>query len=118
MNFMKLFNLVRLFSILFLMISLTACQTTKNLFGIGDDIPETETLAVEPLYALGAAEIADANYDDAVEIFTRLIARFPYGPLTEQAQIDLSYALYKNGKYDEATSRHTPLQLILTMRIT
>ncbi len=104
MNFMKLFNLVRLFSILFLMISLTACQTTKNLFGIGDDIPETETLAVEPLYALGAAEIADADYEDAVEIFTRLIARFPYGPLTEQAQIDLAYALYKSGKYDEATS--------------
>ena len=104
MNSMKLFTPVRLFSILFLMVSLTACQTTKNLFGIGDKIPKTETLAVEPLYALGKAEIEDVDYDDAVVIFTRLIARFPYGPLTEQAQIDLAYALYKSGKFDEATS--------------
>lgn len=104
MNSMKLFTPVRLFSILFLLFSLSACQTTKNLFGISDDIPETEVLAVEPLYALGKAELEDADYDDAIEIFTRLIARFPYGPLTEQAQIDLAYAQFKLGKYDEATA--------------
>ena len=104
MNSMKLFTPVRLFSILCLLFSLSACQTTKNLFGISDDIPETEVLAVEPLYALGKAELEDADYDDAIEIFTRLIARFPYGPLTEQAQIDLAYAQFKLGKYDEATA--------------
>lgn len=107
MNFMKSFTPVRLFLILFLLSSLTACQTTKNFFGIGDSVPETETLAVEPLYALGKAELDDEDYDDAVTIFTRLIARFPYGPLTEQAQVDLAYAQFKNGKSEEATSTIT-----------
>jgi len=36
--------------------------------------------------------------------YKRLISRFPYGPYTEQAQLDLIYAQYKDGKFDDATS--------------
>lgn len=104
MNSMKLITPVRLFTLLFLLASLTACQTTKNFFGIDDKVAETETLAVEPLYALGKADLDDKDYEDAIIIFTRLIARFPYGPLTEQAQVDLAYAQFKSGKPEEAIS--------------
>ncbi|MBP6300262.1 MAG: outer membrane protein assembly factor BamD [Arenimonas sp.] len=104
MKSMKLITPVRLFTLLFLLASLTACQTTKNIFGIDDKVAETETLAVEPLYALGKADLDDKDYEDAIIIFTRLIARFPYGPLTEQAQVDLAYAQFKAGKSEEAIS--------------
>lgn len=104
MNSMKLLTPVRLFAILFLLANLSACQTTKDFFGIGNDVAETETLAVEPLYALGKEALDDKDYEDAATIFTRLIARFPYGPLTEQAQVDLAFAQFKWGKPEEAIS--------------
>src|SRR3546814_18083815 len=37
-------------------------------------------------------------------MYQRLIARFPFGPETEQAQLDLAYAQYKAGKPDAAVS--------------
>ena len=36
--------------------------------------------------------------------YERLIARFPFGPYTEQAQIELAYAQYKDDKPDDAYS--------------
>ena len=37
-------------------------------------------------------------------MFARLISRFPFGPYTEQSQLNLAYALYKDGKPDDAYS--------------
>jgi len=36
-----------------------------------------------------------------------LVARFPYGELSEKAQIDLAYSQFKLAKYEEATSTIT-----------
>jgi outer membrane protein assembly factor BamD len=44
------------------------------------------------------------NYDKAGRYFQRLVARFPYGPYSEQAQLELAYVLHKQGKTEEATS--------------
>ncbi len=63
-----------------------------------------ETFTVEQLYAKGKADNEQGNYDRAVKTFTRLIARFPFGPYTEQAQLDEAWAQYKMNKPDDAYS--------------
>ena len=106
MNTMKLSTPIRLLSVLLLLASLSACQTTKNLFGMDGSkkLAETETLAVEPLYALAKKNLDKENFDKAEKAYTRLIARFPYGELSEQSQIDLAFAQHKLSKPEEATS--------------
>lgn len=106
MNAMTLSTPARLLSLLILLASLSACQTTKNLFGMGESKKKTEieTLAVEPLYALAKKNLDKENYDRAEKTYTRLIARFPYGALTEQSQIELALAQHKLAKHEEATS--------------
>ncbi|MEZ5523080.1 MAG: outer membrane protein assembly factor BamD [Dokdonella sp.] len=63
-----------------------------------------ETLAVEQLYEKGKLDIEKGNYERANKTFARLIGRFPFGPYTEQAQLDQAYAQYKMNKPDEAYS--------------
>jgi len=109
MTNMTLSTPVRLLALLLLAFSLSGCQTTKNLFGIGEGKKQTEleTLDVEPLYAVGKAALDKERYDKAERTFTRLVARFPYGELSEKAQIDLAYSQFKLAKYEEATSTIT-----------
>lgn len=64
----------------------------------------TETMSVEQLYAAGHKQVQMGNFNRAENYYKRLVARFPYGPYTEQAQIELIYAQYKAKKYDDATA--------------
>ena len=73
-----------------------------KLFGHKEE--KTETLPVEQLYALGHQSLESGNVGQAQTTYKRLISRFPFGPYTEQAQLDLAYAQYKDGKFDDATS--------------
>jgi outer membrane protein assembly factor BamD len=74
-----------------------------SLFGKNKADP-LEVATVEQLYARGKADNEKGNYDRAVKTFNRLIARFPFGPYTEQAQLDQAYAQYKMNKPDDAYS--------------
>lgn len=74
-----------------------------SLFGKKKADP-LETLGVEQLYEKGKSDVENGNYDRAVKAFTRLVARFPFGPYTEQAQLDQAYAQYKMNKPDDAYS--------------
>lgn len=65
---------------------------------------KTETLPVEELYAQAHSALERGNLTRAQLYYKRLIARFPFGPYDEQAQLDLAYAEFKDGKYDDATS--------------
>lgn len=108
MNSMKLSTPVRILALLLMLASLSGCQTTKDFIGMGaKEQAKTETLDLEPLYALGQSQLEKEDYEDAVRTFTRLIARFPYGPQAEQAQIDLAFAQHKLSKPEEATSTIT-----------
>jgi outer membrane protein assembly factor BamD len=85
-----------------LLVPLAGCQTMKGWFG--DDEPETETLPVEALYAEARDSRDGENFSRAETYYNRLIGRFPFGPYTEQSQLDLAYVQYKQGKYEDATS--------------
>ena len=85
-----------------LLLALAAC----SLFHRGEDRKNPgDTLPVDKLYDLATERLQDGNYDSAETLYGRLIARFPYGPYNEQAQINLSYAYYKDDKPDEAYSQ-------------
>src|SRR5690606_4426272 len=71
-----------------------------SLFGKKKADP-LEVGTVEQLYERGKTANERGDYDVAVKTFTRLVARFPFGPYTEQAQLDQAYAQYKMNKPDD-----------------
>ncbi|MBS0462544.1 MAG: outer membrane protein assembly factor BamD [Proteobacteria bacterium] len=98
-------GLIRSLLVLVLLAALlgaSGCSSIHGLFKHQD--PETETLSVEQLYATGHKQLQVGNFERAQNYFKRLNARFPYGPYTEQAQLELIYAQYKATKFEEATA--------------
>ena len=87
---------IRLFVLLALVLALPACSlfhgTRENL----------DTMTVEALYNRATTALKNDNYGAAKQLYEKLIARFPYGPYTERAQINLAYAEFKNDQPDDA----------------
>lgn len=92
----------RFLLILMLVLTLGGCQTMGKWFG--DKEAETETLPVEAMYGSAKASMDSGNYDRAGRYYQRLVSRFPYGPYSEQAQLELAYVQHKQAKTEEATS--------------
>lgn len=65
---------------------------------------ETEVLPVDKMYSEAKTSLDNNNLDRAIRYYKRLIARFPFGNYTEQAQLELSYAQYKSRQPDDAYS--------------
>lgn len=63
-----------------------------------------ETLPVEELYADAKQSLERGNTARAERYYKRLIARFPFGPYTEQSQLELAYTFYRGRQPEEATS--------------
>ena len=92
----------RVLLILMLLVGLSGCQSLGKLFG--DKEEPTETLPVEQMYSEAKASMGGRNFDRAARYYQRLVSRFPYGPYSEQAQLELAYVLHKQAKTEEATS--------------
>jgi outer membrane protein assembly factor BamD len=88
----------RLFAMLLALVVVLAGCSAKNRSDAAEVLP------VDELYKVASTSLAAGNYERASKLLTRLVARFPYGQYTEQAQIDLAYAQYKNEKPEEALS--------------
>ncbi|MEP6484780.1 MAG: outer membrane protein assembly factor BamD, partial [Rudaea sp.] len=89
-------------SLKFLLLVFVVFCAGCNLFGRKKD--DTEVLPVEQMYSTAKDALASENYGKAIRYDQRLIARFPFGPYTEQATLDLAYAQYKVDKQDDAYS--------------
>lgn len=83
---------------------LLAAVAGCSLFHRGKKGDPLDTLPVEQLYQKGVEALDAGNNDFASRSFQRLISRFPFGAYTEQSQINLAYAQYKDGKPDDAYS--------------
>lgn len=94
---MRMMRCLRLLSLLFLALAIAAC-------GRGGRQDKTETLPVDKMYETARQGLNNGNYDRAIRYYQRLIARFPFGLYTEQAQLELAYAQYRGKKHDEALS--------------
>ncbi len=65
---------------------------------------DAEVLPVEQMYSTAKQALTEENYGKSIKYDQRLIARFPFGPYTEQATLDLAYAQYKVDKQDDSYS--------------
>jgi len=94
---MRASALIRL-AFLALLLAVAGCSR----FGKKGDV--TETLPLDQLYAQAKEALQHGNLGRAEHYYERLIARFPFGPYTEQSQLELAYAQYKDRKEEEAYS--------------
>ena len=91
-------GLLRLLVLLPLLMLATSCS---KFFDRDDPL---ETLAVEPMYETAKSALESGNTGRAERFYKRLIARFPFGPYTEQSQLELAYAQFRASKGEEALS--------------
>jgi outer membrane protein assembly factor BamD len=81
------------FMLLFLLMA--ACSST----------PEEKTVKVktaEQYYQQAQSAIQGKRYSEAISLLRELEATYPYGPYTQQAQLDLIFVYYKNREYEQA----------------
>lgn len=100
MRVSPVFRFVSRLTVLVLVVALAGC----SLFHRNKKGDPLDTLPVAELYQKGVDAIDVGNNDYASRVFERLIARFPFGPYTEQSQLNLAYAQYKNNKPEDAYS--------------
>ncbi|MCW8930695.1 MAG: outer membrane protein assembly factor BamD [Gammaproteobacteria bacterium] len=87
--------------LLLIMISLfsSGCSTIKSWFP--EEVDKTKSWSASKLYAEAKANLAEGEYQSAIELYEKLEARYPHGPYAQQAQIETAYAYYK---YEEPES--------------
>lgn len=86
--------MLRILPVLLVLI-LGACASTKDR----DDVR-----SAEDLYNAGKKALDIGDYDTAIKEFESLEARYPFGNYSQQAQIDIAYAYYRNDDPDEAVA--------------
>ncbi|MDP2834038.1 MAG: outer membrane protein assembly factor BamD [Pseudomonadota bacterium] len=82
----------RILAFLLLLSSLTGCSLLPEV------IDETKNWSASKLYYSAKESLADANYTEAVKMFERLEARYPYGAYAQQSQLEVAYAYYKDSE--------------------
>lgn len=88
-------------ALIVLLAALAGCSLFNRGKKKGDPV---DTLPVEQLYQNGTELLDGGNYDGAERAYQRLISRFPFGPYTEQSQLNLAYVQYKSDKPEDAYS--------------
>lgn len=67
----------------------------------GEEQDVTRNWSAQRLYDAAKAQMANGNYEEAIEYYEKLEVRYPFGVLARQAQLDIVYAYYK---FDEPAS--------------
>jgi len=63
-----------------------------------EQIDETKNWSASKLYYSAKEYLADGNYTEAVKMFEKLEARYPYGAYAQQSQLETAYAYYKDNE--------------------
>ncbi len=82
----------RLVLILSLSLILSACSWFKDNEKLGDTVP------AQSLYSSAKKELTSKNWEAAIKQYEALRARYPFGKYSQQSEIELAYAYYKNGE--------------------
>lgn len=88
---LKKYLLITSFSVL-----LAACSSSP------DDEEVAANRGAKGLYEDAKEAMKLGNYANASQILSALDSRYPFGPFSNQVQLDLIYSYYKSGKNDEA----------------
>ena len=63
-----------------------------------DASDETKGWSVQKLYSEAKSNLDSRNYEDAIKLYEKLEARYPYGRYAQQAQLEIAYAQYKDSE--------------------
>lgn len=74
-----------------------------SYFG-GEEVDETKDWGADHFYAQAKGALDAGEYEEAVELYQKLEARYPFGVHAQQALLDLAYAYYKNEEPEAAIS--------------
>lgn len=80
---------------------ITGCSSTKPK--VPDEPPET-------LYQKARVKLDAGNYLNAIELLEALDSRYPFGAYSNQVQLDLIYAYYKQ----DDTAQRSPISTVLS----
>jgi outer membrane protein assembly factor BamD len=75
--------------LIFMAMFIAACS-----FGDAPDI--TKDWSAARLYAAAKERLENKDYEQAIDYYEKLEARYPFGPHSQQAQLDIAYAYYRN----------------------
>ena len=67
-----------------------------------EQVDKTKDWSPSQLYSAAKESMNDKNYEQAIDYFEKLEARYPFGKYAQQAQLETAYAYYKFGEPDSA----------------
>jgi outer membrane protein assembly factor BamD len=70
----------------------------------GDKLDLQKNWTVEQFYKNARDELESGNFAGAIKLYEALEARYPFGRYTQQAQLDIAYANYKDNETAAAVS--------------
>ena len=65
---------------------------------------ETKGWSAQKLYAEAKDGLNGGRYEEAIKLYQKLEARYPYGRFAQQAQIEIAYAYYKDAEPTQAVA--------------
>lgn len=83
------------------LVLLAASVLLAGCSGWGEKEDITKNWSAQRLYAAAKEQLDNGEYETAIDYYQKLESRYPFGPLAEQAQIEVAYAYYR---YDEPAS--------------
>ncbi|AMS32578.1 MAG: outer membrane protein assembly factor BamD [Betaproteobacteria bacterium] len=70
----------------------------------GDKLDAQKNWTVEQFYQNAREELESGNFAGAIKLYEALEARYPFGRYTQQAQLDVAYANYKDNETASAVA--------------
>jgi outer membrane protein assembly factor BamD len=61
-----------------------------------EQIDETKSWSANKLYSAAKEKLGEGSYEQAIKLYEKLEARYPYGRFAQQAQLEIAYAYYKD----------------------
>ena len=88
---------------LLILFSISGCSTIKGLFGDDDEEPTiSEDISARQLYEKANGEMRSNRHQDAIESYSLLESRYPFGRYAQQAQLELAFLYYRQSNMDAA----------------
>ena len=87
-----------------ILLVLPGCSTVKGWFGDEDeeDLEISDDLSARQLYERAHTKMIGRQYIDAIESYTLLESRYPFGVYAQQAQLELIFLHFRQGDMDNA----------------
>jgi outer membrane protein assembly factor BamD len=87
---MRHMNKIKIFSIILFSFGIVSCSSTTQ-----SPSELYKGQSAEQIYSTGELLLAKKSYKDAVQAFEGLDSLYPFGPRTQQSQLNLIYAYYE-----------------------